>query len=1620
MRRGSDAIGCRGRSAARRWVVLALPTLGTAVAIWGLALSGEGPRAAAASPPSTPVAQPVIGLPLEPTLIGSSPQEKPGETWGFGETGEGFRVVRYTPEGGWQIQPQPLGPHGEAISKLKPAAGPLAGRTTPGGGVAILGEGEDKTQQLLVRNPGGGFQQAPALTTEPAEIKSKGEPGEPQPGESNALLRPGETLFAPSGEGVLMVPVGLEDNRTGVFLVPHESDSSVQSDVLFYDGSEKWAREPICTGVGAGSEPGEACVKPTTGFQVLAIDASSPENAWLLARNGSSEGEGVLLFSRRSEHGEARWVQRPLGPKGSLGAQFAQGKLTFEEGHEQTIVGVSALTYGQPLTVTGQGLWIDGALRVAVPGREPQSDSFTLYYDIGEGKVSASWCSVPAQVNSLCSEPLEAGLPGGPYRSFAWSEGGQYGERVITGFENGTTLSLHGDLFERVLGNGGESGTSAGAAFSSPTEGWLGPTGGDQLTHLTTSPEPNRVQPWPVPFGKPLTAIATQPGATPGELGAQAVAVGQGGQVAHYFPGRGWVSESLLRASGSSQTAQSAQTPNLRGVAWPEPNRIYAVGTDGAMWLWRAETGLWEPDPSRPPNLFLANFTGIAFDPGSPERGYAIGQQGLLLSYGKSWEPISPEETVALEREIGASERNLNFTSIAFADGEALVTYQTPDFEHGHREYTGGVLCNDGDGWRHDGEAGESLGGIPVRVAGLPDGSAAIADSQGKVIERQGPGTPCGSGGGSGSSWQPAPAGPVSGGTPVALAAFQEGSTLRAVVSVETGGDALSVDLNIDEALAEAPPEGQAPVFTKPYVLPGSGYLLRETAIGWRDEEHEDYPTPAHLGGVGGVDWPIQPDAVLALALPPTDGEGWAVGGQTGEINNNFSPETVEAIQTAGVMRYPSSGSAPTDFTLTPEQTSPGTAAFAIGGGAQCASACASLAEDKLGPDEWLATATERAAQTEQAGQKPGVRAFLYTGPRLSAGSAGSQREEDRYGEVLSSAGGSLGAYPAPSETDIDQEGNLGDFESIFKPQIEATHSGAGGSHTEPVSPPTATAAYYALRSCTAAASCAEVGAAERVRVIVLDYSKPALGEAQQCWLAQQLAAAKAEGLRGRPEPAIVIGQRAMSTGASTPAGANVAADASQVIPILVGTGRPAGCELETITPGAASAYFFEDPESNQSFPISSGASSILTYGSGTLGYVKPPTNSLQTEFLGASGFLLAEVEVARIEAAHPSNRNVAPVHVKLVPDISQLALSSIDGVLLRRSQASLFEAFARRPPAGMECREEAAACEFLPSPYVPIPVHCQGSGCATGIFPAYTFTSSNPDIGQFVEADPDEPKGESVLQGAGGKPIPEEPRNPRGELTADGQYEQNTQSQPINERGEVIPSQQSGLFCAYNPGTTTVTIRTGGLSYSEQVTVQGGSVEQPCGTVPLKNPPAPIQEGGLPVPLLAPAPAPRPTPTEALPPPPPRPLASPPPPAAIPPAARIHHATLPQVPQAQALLFPILPLLPPPAPEVARPTPPSGTAQVPSQSPVSQQVTAAEREEEMESAIQHVHHMAALARDTPAIRPLATAYTHPSEEAPLPSWPLGLVLLAAIAGGGIRWWFRAPRPVYARESPRR
>ncbi len=1162
-------------------------------------------------------------------------------------------------------------------------------------------------------------------------------------------------------------------------------------------------------------------------------------------------------------------------------------------------------TKAQIVTVTSEGVWLDGE-------RADAHALVTMFFKpTGEGQdsgqVSASWCNLPAGAPAgtpACTYGLPESLPSGPSRSFAWADPSvPYGQRVITGLPEDMTLRLEGSTFRRVLALGAEE-PSLGAAFSEPREGWLGDA--TLPVHLTLHPAANQLEPYPVPFRYALLAAAPQPDAPLGALSSQALAVGDNGEVARYMPGEGWEPESLLGAGGRRET------PRLRAVAWPTPTRAYAVGELGQMWLWRSETGLWEPDPAAPRN-FRGDLLGIAFDPNEPDRGYAVGQQGVLLRYGKSWTQEALPAEVA-----GAS-----FTSIAFAGSEAIVAYRIPHPQTGSigASYSAGLLANNGSGWHVDQPAAAALGseGIPWAVAGLPDGGAALSgeelDGEPLVLERNGPE----------AAWE-RPTAPYPGhAAPGSLALFREGGASGPLRVIGSG----AVPRTSEEDFFEPPvPAGFPENLIKPYP-PTSGHILRQTADGWSDEEHDRDESVSNPANYATYDLPYEPDPTAAVLIDPTGSQGWAVGGEI---------ETADEgrLDTADIARYPAESAAPPGIGSAPVQASPGDAVFAVAANAQCAAPCGDRANDRLGPDVWLSSALE------QAGQISGVRAFMYLGPRVTTGKTLTGKvikevpyksEFARYAELLGES--PIPAFPAASPSDI--AGGAG--ECLF---VEAfgDFPGAISRSSEPCAAPSA---YYAFES---------TGSTGNVRVIVLDEATSA-GATQLAWLQAQLTEAKE-----RAEPAIVLG--------NTDLNAQIAA------------GEPAANAVAStlVKPGGASAYLYDSPERNIQSTLTVGSESIPTFGTGTLGYISAQY-AAQPDFIGHSGFLLAEVD-AQAAARDPSTLRW-PVTARLIPNVGELSLEAEDGVLLHRSQPALFDALARRPRAG--CLVEGggkARCES--TPYVPIPANCVGTACANGIFPEYTFSSSRPDIGNFVEPNLAADESHAVLLGPNEQPVPDP---------------------------------KSGLFCAYNPGTTVVTISAGGLSSSLTVTVQAGSVRRPCGTVPLKELPSQPQVAPAPPPP-PPAPAPAPTgPAPAS-----APLAPPPPPpalAVVPAPPRLTPTPKPKPkPPAPFFIQPAVPFLalafvPPPLPAPAEPTPPTGT------SVVTSPVEAAQKEEEQEEAPESVSNQ-------------AVAY-RASDYEPAPEYLLGIVLLAALAGvslcrprGGRRGARVAPATLSARSqrhSPR-
>lgn len=398
------------------------------------------------------------------------------------------------------------------------------------------------------------------------------------------------------------------------------------------------------------------------------------------------------------------------------------------------------------------------------------------------------------------------------------------------------------------------------------------------------------------------------------------------------------------------------------------------------------------------------------------------------------------------------------------------------------------------------------------------------------------------------------------------------------------------------------------------------------------------------------------------------------------------------------------------------------------------------------------------------------------------------------------------------------------------------------------------------------------------MRVIVIDNSRGSLAasdpyqtpaEPQAPWLASQLA-----GARARSIPAVVMGSRDLNSRFAPQL--NVASDADEVARMLVA--------------GGASAYFFERPEENRAVAIPAGAATTIPeFGTGTLGYRSPLSNTIQPgqpdALFGDAGFLLAELDIAKRDRV--SNR--APVRARLLPLIDDLALLAVDGNLLRRSRPSLFQGLGRKPVAGDRWGETTSDGNPNPpggDPYTAFPpAQCTGPTCASRVEPEFSFHSSDPDIADFVRQDP---------------------------------ASTNLRKPFIGPGDAVVTDARSGLLCPFNAGTTTVTISAGGLSFAQKVTVLDGSVQRPCGTRPL-NPSR--FRAQTPVAVAPPGTAPAPAGAPAIPPPQPLPAVK-----AVP-KPSLRPPSLPEQ-LLGGFKSPVSPLLvapPPPTAAFARPIPPGG-----------------------------------------------------------------------------------------------
>jgi hypothetical protein len=337
---------------------------------------------------------------------------------------------------------------------------------------------------------------------------------------------------------------------------------------------------------------------------------------------------------------------------------------------------------------------------------------------------------------------------------------------------------------------------------------------------------------------------------------------------------------------------------------------------------------------------------------------------------------------------------------------------------------------------------------------------------------------------------------------------------------------------------------------------------------------------------------------------------------------------------------------------------------------------------------------------------------------------------------------------------------------------------------------------------------------------------------------------------------------------------------------------------------------------------------------------------------------------------------------VQAIPIVQSLALKPLAGLTVPRSSTLAFSGVGRRPAGTIATTIRDTNSSFPGfENYVQIPA----ATCTGCVGPSYTFESSNPGIGDFV------------VPSAAGSLFPK-----------------------LDTAGHPTHSATSGLFCAYNAGTTTVSVTSGVLTSSLPVTVQAGGVGRPCGTVN-------IGPGGTNVTVLHPKPiiqsATPETPSGVAPPPinpnpgvgsigpitinpPPLPIVVPP---VVAPPVTPHPPVKPPPPPVQQPVntaVTTVPIPPPPPsaqPVVVPPIPPAVTPVPPGGATASAQASARREEKARKHASQSAY----------AIRPAgssATDWFYPT---------LGIVTVIAmmLIAGGISRGARRERPAFAWET---
>jgi photosystem II stability/assembly factor-like uncharacterized protein len=832
-------------------------------------------------------------------------------------------------------------------------------------------------------------------------------------------------------------------------------------------------------------------------------------------------------------------------------------------------------------------------------------------------------------------------------------------------------------------------------------------------------------------------------------------------------PNSGWLGGT--KAVGRWSTGQSSPLTSwplpdrwpLTSVALPpgsdglaEQSGALAVGLNGASLHYEAGAG-WLV-ATTPPRARHINLLDVAF--AGPSSAFAVGQFGVILRWnGSSWseDPQSVSLTQAQLNSVAFAPSGEGWAvgadgTILHYNGEHWITEEPPHGDSGEDitsvtvagnevfAVAGGNLITLGPGgdWEAVGES--LLPTTPRLAAGRLRLVAGLPDggliAAGNAVMLVREAA--------GQSFQYASQ-PLSG-VAVALAPFRESNgDLRAYVSI-------------------APPataNGELSSFP-----PGDGDLLRQTEGGWQDISGGQFASTGTNG-----DGELKTDPVLAVATGLSGEHAWAVGGYAGseDAAGQGVAEVLSARSTgwdtASIWRFDSNETvnppALTSVTPTPSDK-PGTISFAFFTSAMCRTQCSAVTDAQ--PSVNLKSAAEQIAAyaAQPGGPTFAVLGGDARGPLEGTGQAADEAQQADFAqlpELLAPLGG-LPTFAALGHYDHvpGQQGET-PWAEAFAGAPQPFGSGADAASIIPDSSGAPTPGgdvnrYYSFTA-------EQNGAA--LRVIVLDNSEGSLEASaattgQLGWLEEQLGVAQAEEV-----PIVVFAAEPLHEPAPLGRGA---ADGESVATLLANAGVLA---VFTTNPSQLDRHYLipEYPGEGPQIPEYEGAS---------LGYQQSSND----------GVMWYDVTVTSPKQT---------LKVSAVPVINSLALKPVNGLSVTRSLTLQFEAVGRRPAGTLATRVGENPLFPGYSNYVEIP----SSKCSSCVLPSYTFSSSEPTIGTFVEPI------------AAGSPLPK-----------------------LEEKGHPIASATSGLFCAYNAGTTTVSVTAGLYSYSLPVTVAPGGVGSPCGTV--------------------------------------------------------------------------------------------------------------------------------------------------------------------------------------------